>query len=160
MWMQVRYGAEQGSAIQNAVAKRAEEIVLTDDPYDRQGARHADALYELVVEGAGNEASATIVVHADAAVLTDEEARALAETESGAQLCSEAVRQPSGAWGSACWGAYPAWQSERWSPTSSCGGRGNLRPERAESLLMLPSSNGRRSGTGRACTLVCFTCCR
>ena len=93
MWMQVRYGAEQGSAIQNAVAKRAEEIVLTDDPYDRQGARHADALYELVVEGAGNEACATVVVHADAAVLTDEEDRVLAETDSGAQLCSEAVRR-------------------------------------------------------------------
>ena len=60
-------------------------------------ARTADALVELVTESQVGETSpATLVVHADATVLTGEEPDRgpwLAETESGERLPSEAVRR-------------------------------------------------------------------
>jgi hypothetical protein len=86
--------AEQGAAVQAALERRAEEIVLTDTPDSPQEARMADALVELVCE-TGSASAPVVVVHADAEVLAgrDPRARPLAETESGAQLSGEAVRR-------------------------------------------------------------------
>jgi hypothetical protein len=89
--------AEQGAALEHAVERRAEKVVLADQPLDPAGARRADALIELTT-GAGDAegAPATLVVHAAAEVLTEEERRAgpwFAETSSGARLCSDAVRR-------------------------------------------------------------------
>ena len=93
------FDAEQGAALQAAVENRAEEIVLEeeDPPFDRQGARQADGLVELVTSSKGEAASPTLVVHADAAVLTGglpaREGPPVAETESGAQLTDEIIRE-------------------------------------------------------------------
>jgi hypothetical protein len=97
LYLQGRLGAEQGSAFERAVFHHSEHVVLTDDPWDPAEARSMDALVELVTSsGQGEQAPATLVVHADASVLTSEE-RALgpwlSETESGERLPSEAVRR-------------------------------------------------------------------
>ena len=88
---------EQGAALERSIAQRAEQVVVADEPTDPSGARNADALVELVTaSGDGEPAPATLVVHADAAVLTDEERESgpwLAESESGARFTSEAVRR-------------------------------------------------------------------
>src|SRR5207302_6120966 len=69
-----RFGADQGAALERAVLARAEQVVLADDPMDRGQARQADALVELATGGRDGEAApATVVVHADARALTDEE---------------------------------------------------------------------------------------
>jgi hypothetical protein len=111
--VQGTFAAEQGAAFQEAVERRAAEIKLEEDdpPFDRHGARQADAVAELVTSSNGEDAPpATLVVHADAAVLardgsdrsgdsggsateTDPDETLLAETESGAQLTDEAVRR-------------------------------------------------------------------
>jgi len=88
--------AEQGAAFENAVRKRAQKMVVEEDVIDRAGARMADALTELACSSGGTEAAPTLVVHADAAVLAGQaepDAQHLAETESGIQLSSEAVRR-------------------------------------------------------------------
>src|SRR5205807_3416409 len=98
--------AEQGAAVQQALERRAEQVVLAEEAAGRpMEARLADALVELVTGDAGGEvAPATLVVHADAAVLTSadlEDGSALgagdgpelAETESGQRVCSETVRR-------------------------------------------------------------------
>jgi hypothetical protein len=89
--------AEQGAALQTALERRAEQIVLADDPASPQEARLADALVELVT-GSHDQGTAvpTLVVHADAEVLAGHEKEGapwLAETESGARLCTESVRR-------------------------------------------------------------------
>ena len=89
----------QGEVFQAAVRHRAKEIRLEAGPvYDPAGARRADALVELV-SGAGQKASpATLVVHADAAVVTGaspDGTLRMAETASGVQLCEETVRRLS-----------------------------------------------------------------
>jgi hypothetical protein len=57
--------SEQGSTVQAALTRRAEEIVLADQPDDPGGARLADALVELVAGSKGEGASNTmLVVHA------------------------------------------------------------------------------------------------
>ena len=85
---------EQGAAFEAAVQARAEEVVLeeADPPFDREGARLADALVELVTSPGDEPAQATLVVHADAAVLEGRPSK-MAETESGAQLTDDAVRR-------------------------------------------------------------------
>ena len=90
--------SEQGAAVEAALNRRAELVVVTDEPVSTpREARLADALVELVTGTGKDESSpATLVVHADAAVLTDEEPESgpwLAETESGTRLCTEAVRR-------------------------------------------------------------------
>ena len=94
------FDAEQGASLQEAVERRASEVNLKDEgdpPFDPQGARQADALVELATSSGGEASVPTLVVHADAAVLTgraEETATAtLAETESGAQLTDETVRE-------------------------------------------------------------------
>ena len=94
LYLAGRFGAEQGAALEQAVAKRSEEIVIADDPYDPVQARAADALVELVSEGTEQRSTSILVVHADASALTGEDdVLALAETESGERLCSEAIRR-------------------------------------------------------------------
>lgn len=89
--------AEQGTAVQKALERRAEQVVLADRPDSPHAARLADALVELVTGSHEQEApAATLVVHTGAEALAGEEpARApwLAETESGQRLCTEAVRR-------------------------------------------------------------------
>jgi hypothetical protein len=89
--------AEQGAALQTALERRAEQIVLADRPDSPQGARLADALVELVT-GSRDQASPvpTLVVHAGAEVLAGKEPKRgpwLAETESGQRLSTDAVRR-------------------------------------------------------------------
>lgn len=89
--------AEQGAAVKAALERRAEEVVLEEPPEGpAQPARLTDALVELV---AGRDAEraplATVVVHAGAEVLAENEATMgpwLAETEEGQRLPSEGVR--------------------------------------------------------------------
>jgi hypothetical protein len=89
--------AEQGAALQAALERRAEQVVLADKPDSPQEARLADALVELVTESHEGAASApTLVVHAGAEALAGEEPERgpwLAETESGRRLCTDAVRR-------------------------------------------------------------------
>ena len=90
--------AEQGAAVEAALLRRAEQVVLAETPDGRpQEARLADALVELVTGSAHDEApTPTLVVHTDASALTRERESNgpwLAETESGTRLCTEAVRR-------------------------------------------------------------------
>ena len=100
LFVEGTFDAEQGSALQEAVERRAEEIDLKDEdppPFDPRGARQADALVELATSSNGDAAQPILVVHTDASVLTGKaeasDEAALAETESGAQLTDEAVRE-------------------------------------------------------------------
>jgi hypothetical protein len=91
-------GAEQGAALQQALERRAEQVVLEEPPESPSGeARLADALVELVTGSEGDRAPVpTVVVHAGAEVLTGEEPSRgpwLAETESGHRLAGESVRR-------------------------------------------------------------------
>jgi hypothetical protein len=89
--------AEEGAAVQTALEHRAEQVVLEDPPESPGEARLADALVELVTGGDSEQAPPpTLVVHADAEVLGDqetEEGPSLAETEGGRRLASESVRR-------------------------------------------------------------------
>jgi hypothetical protein len=89
--------AEQGAALQTALERRAEQVVLADRPDSPQDARMADALVELVTGSDGGAAPVpTLVVYAAANVLAGSESREgpwLAETESGERLSVEAVRR-------------------------------------------------------------------
>jgi Domain of unknown function (DUF222)/HNH endonuclease len=88
---------EQGAAFQTAVERRAQQVVLADDPESPQEARMADALCELVTGGGGKDApTPTVVVHAGAEVLAGKQPSRgpwLAETETGQRLSSETVRR-------------------------------------------------------------------
>jgi hypothetical protein len=89
--------AEQGAALQAALERRAEDVVLADRPAGNpKEARLADALVELVTGSGGQAPTATLVVHAGAEVLASEEPGEgpwLAETETGQRLASETVRR-------------------------------------------------------------------
>ncbi|MGH2710720.1 MAG: DUF222 domain-containing protein [Actinomycetota bacterium] len=96
------FDAQAGAALQGAVERRAAEVVLEEDdpPFDPKGARQADALEELVTSSSGEASPPTLVVHTDAAVLAasvdakpETGSPTLAETESGAQLMDDAVRE-------------------------------------------------------------------
>jgi Domain of unknown function (DUF222)/HNH endonuclease len=97
LYLQGMVGAEQGAALQAALERRAEEVVLEEELPSPGNARMADALVELVTGGASDQApAATVVVHAGAEVLTGEEPSEgpwLSETESGQRLCTDAVRR-------------------------------------------------------------------
>lgn len=87
---------EQGARFEQAVRERAQGIDVEDDVLDPRAARQADALVELVTSSGADVSPATLVVHADAKVLTEEtapDAEHLAETETGVQLTGEAVRR-------------------------------------------------------------------
>lgn len=89
--------AEQGAAFETAIQRRAEQVVLEEGIlYDRQGARRADALVELVTSEGDRSSPATLVVHADAGVLANlpgDGRPRIGETESGAPLPDDAVRR-------------------------------------------------------------------
>jgi hypothetical protein len=97
VYLEATLPAEEGAAVESALSRRAEQIVLADRPDAPQEARMADALVELVTGGGSDQApEATVVVHAGAEVLAGEEPSEgpwLAETESGHRLSSEAVRR-------------------------------------------------------------------
>ena len=94
---------EQGAAFEAAVTKRAEQVEVEADVFDRKAARLADALTELVTSAGGEAKPATLVIHADAGIVLGDgpelaaaaalSTPALAETESGVQLPDEAVRR-------------------------------------------------------------------
>ena len=87
---------EQGVRFEQAVRRRAEEIEADHEALDPHGARLADALVEVATSSGTDASTTTLVVHADARVLTEAaapDAEHLAETESGVQLSDEAVRR-------------------------------------------------------------------
>jgi hypothetical protein len=97
LYLEGMLSAEQGAALETALERRAEQVVLADQPDSPQEARLADALVELVTESESGASSApTLVVHAGAEILAGDEPAAgpwLAETESGQRLCTDAIRR-------------------------------------------------------------------
>jgi hypothetical protein len=97
MYLEGMLSSEDGAAVRAALERRAETLVLADDPHSPGDARMADALVELVTGGSAHEGPrATVVVHAGAEVLTGEEQDRgpwLAEIEDGVRLPSESVRR-------------------------------------------------------------------
>ncbi|MGH2737468.1 MAG: DUF222 domain-containing protein [Actinomycetota bacterium] len=93
LWLEGMLPAEEGTALQAAIAQRAEAMPSDREAADPAGARLADALVDLAT---GGPEPATLMVHAGAEVLTREEPEAgpwLAETEGGQRLASESVRR-------------------------------------------------------------------
>jgi hypothetical protein len=122
--MFTRMGAEQGAAMEQALVKRSQEITLADDPLDPGGARMVDALVELVASSGDHGAVPTVVIHADACVLTGEESRrgpVLCETPDGTRLHTEAVRRL------AC-DARIEWNLERGGRAVGIGRRSRIPP--------------------------------
>src|ERR671918_654244 len=93
LWLEGMLPAEEGTARQAAVHARAESIPPDPGAADPPGARLADALVDVAT---GEPEPATVVVHAEAGVLTRQEPETgpwLAETEGGRRLSSEAIRR-------------------------------------------------------------------
>lgn len=92
-------GAEQGAALVRALEEAAQRLPADGEAQDPRGARLADALVGLATsEEPGRCGTPTIVVHADAEVLTGEDERAngeppLSETDDGVRLGPETVRR-------------------------------------------------------------------
>ena len=132
LYLQGRFAREQGAALQTALERRAEEVVLADEPHDPGEARMADALVELATEGGAGEAPrATVVVHADASALTGEETCRgpwLSETQDGVRLPSETVRRL------ACDGRIE-WVLEREGRVVGIGRRGRSVPDQILRVL-------------------------
>jgi hypothetical protein len=90
---------EQGAALDAALTKRMEKVVLADEPLDPQGARRADALVELATRSGGGLDDApppAVVVHCSSGVLSRTAPRSgpwLAESESGRRFHAETVRR-------------------------------------------------------------------
>jgi hypothetical protein len=142
LYLAGRFGAEQGAALERAVAKRSEEIVVADDPYDPVQARAADALVELACEGSGSGGDAVMVVHADALVVSGRSARGLSETESGERLTVEAIRRL------AC-DARIEWTLERDGHTVGIGRRGRTVPGTIARAVRFRDRGCRFPGCGR-----------
>jgi Domain of unknown function (DUF222)/HNH endonuclease len=94
MWLEGLLPAEEGAALETALAHRSEQLPSDPDAIDPGGARLADALVNLVQ---GNSIQPpTLVIHTGAEVLAGLERKAgpwLAETEGGQRLSSETVRR-------------------------------------------------------------------
>jgi len=93
LWLEGMLAAEEGTALQAAIHRRAEAVPSDPTASDPGGARLADALVDLAT---GEPEPATVVVHAGAEVIAREEPVTgpwLAETEGGQRLASEAVRR-------------------------------------------------------------------
>ena len=88
--------AEEGAAVEAALSRQAEQVVLTDRPENAGEARMADALAELVTGGGyGVPSPDRVVLHADARVVAGAESPEgpwLAEAEDGHRLSADAVR--------------------------------------------------------------------
>src|ERR671918_732034 len=93
LWLAGMLPAEEGTALQRALARRAERVPADPEAVDPAGARLADALVDMVT---GEPEPTTLVVHAGAEALAGAEPTRgpwLAETEGGQRLPSEAVRR-------------------------------------------------------------------
>ncbi|MGH2685652.1 MAG: DUF222 domain-containing protein [Actinomycetota bacterium] len=88
----------KGASFEAAIRRCASQIDVEDDVWDREAAKQADAVVELVTSPGGRHAPPTLVLHADAEVLTGSERVAsgsdlVSETDTGVQLTSEEVRR-------------------------------------------------------------------
>jgi hypothetical protein len=93
LWLEGMLPAEEGTALQAALLRRAETVPPDREAADPPGARLADALVEVAI---GGPEPATVVVHAGAEALTGREPPEgpwLAETEGGQRLAPESVRR-------------------------------------------------------------------
>jgi hypothetical protein len=90
------FPGERGARFEQSVRRRAQEIERDDEALDPEGARLADALVDVATSSGAETSPTTLVVHADARVVTGEvepDAGHLAETEAGVQLSEETVRR-------------------------------------------------------------------
>jgi hypothetical protein len=93
LWLEGMLPAEEGTALQAALLRRAETVPRDQEAADPAGARLADALVDLAT---GGPEPATVVVHAGAEVLARDESGTgpwLAETEAGQRLAPDSVRR-------------------------------------------------------------------
>ncbi|MGH2657188.1 MAG: DUF222 domain-containing protein [Actinomycetota bacterium] len=93
LWLEGMLPAEEGTALQAAIGRRAEQVPPDPQAAHPGGARLADALVDLAT---GGPEPATVVVHAEAEVLAGQELEGgpwLSETEGGQRLPTEAVRR-------------------------------------------------------------------
>ena len=97
LWLEGSLGAEQGTALEAALARHAERVPRDPDAAIPEEARLADAMVEAVASGDGGAGpEATVVIHADARVVAGRERPRgpwLAETEGGHRLSADAVRR-------------------------------------------------------------------
>lgn len=133
---------ERGAAFESAVTRRAEQVEVEKDVVDPKQARLLDALVELVSSSSGGPQQATLVIHADAAVVLGDEAEQdtpsterppLAETHTGVQLHDEAVRRL------AC-DARVEWVLERHGRAVGIGRRGPGTGPRARAPALVAAS--------------------
>jgi hypothetical protein len=88
--------AEQGAIMEGALQGAAEDVTVEDGVRDRDGARLADALVELVSSSGASASGPCVVVHADVSVLADwpeEKTPLLSETDTGTRLADETMRR-------------------------------------------------------------------
>ena len=126
LYLEGTLASDQGAALKEVLERRAEKVVVADDPvWGPQEARLADALVELVCETKGGDpAPATVVVHAEASILAGDDRDTgpwLAETISGTRLASDTVRRL------AC-DARIEWMLQREGRTVGIGRRGRTVP--------------------------------
>lgn len=97
LYVEGRLGKEQGSALEEALRRRAERIARDPAAADPVEARNADALVEIATSGGGDAApQETLVVHTSGEVLARSAPRSgpwLAETASGKRLHGETIRR-------------------------------------------------------------------
>ena len=147
LYLEGTLASDQGAALKEVLERRAEKVVVTDDPlWGPQEARLADALVELVCETKeGDPAPATIVVHAEASILAGERRDSgpwLAETIGGTRLTAESVRRL------AC-DARIEWVLERDGRAIGIGRRGRAVPGALARVLRHRDMNCRFPGCGR-----------
>jgi hypothetical protein len=93
LWVGGMLPAEEGTALESAIVRRAEDVPGDPEAADPPGARLADALVDVAT---GGPQPATVVVHAGADALVREEPESgpwLAETEGGQRMASETIRR-------------------------------------------------------------------
>jgi hypothetical protein len=83
--------AEQGAAVEAALERAAEDVIIEEDVRDPEGARLADALVALVTSGSEGVPQPVVVVHTDVSVLGG--ADGLSEAESRVALAPETVQR-------------------------------------------------------------------
>lgn len=98
LYLEGMLSAEQGTALESALTRTAEQIEVEEDAVDPRGARLADALVGSVTAPGSDGSSPTpvIVVHTAAELLSgipDNGKPHLAETSDGVRLSEEAVRR-------------------------------------------------------------------
>jgi hypothetical protein len=146
LYLEGVFPAEQGAALRTALERRAQQVVLADQPNSPSEARLADALVELVTgSDNGGVPVPTLIVHAEAQVLTGRESAEgswLAETETGQRLCRDAVRRI------AC-DSRIEWVLESDGRTVGIGRRGRTVPGQMARLLRFRDGGCRFPGCER-----------